>query len=332
MDDFFNDPSRNLFEPIKSATEVNRLRAEAYDYGKPYTEAKRTEMLRQAGYLAKKSGMATAAYQRAAVYRKQACLPVTNRASSEPPTPKTQSPWDVLQQVGNNLRDYNTGYISALAEGYVLPQLYTASGVGDELFKFVFKKDIDSNTIISNFYNTLKANLDSQVENQLFYSLGRTVGSASSIGLSAGQMVLGAQSIVVGVEGIIAIVGGGTFFTGGSGAVVAIAISTPLIASVAVSAGAIATAGISFEYSVGQFREDLDRAVEEIQKAANFNKADDRYLKSKGIDAHQLKKDYLGEKAQIAQYDIYINKSDGRLWIFRKGGQGTGIETSEFIK
>lgn len=62
--------------------------------------------------------------------------------------------------------------------------------------------------------------------------------------------------------------GGGTFFTGGSCAAVAIAISTPLIASVAVSAGAIATAKMSFEYSVGQFREDLDRAVEEIQKAS----------------------------------------------------------------
>jgi len=48
-------------------------------------------------------------------------------------------------------------------------------------------------------------------------------------------------------------------------------------------------------------------------------------------DAHQLKKDYLGEKAPIAQYDIYVDKADGRLWIFKKGGQGSGIPTSDFI-
>ena len=58
----------------------------------------------------------------------------------------------------------------------------------------------------------------------------------------------------------------------------------------------------------------------------------DRYLKRKGIDAHELKKDSLGRKAPISQYDIYVNKDTGELFIFRKGGQGVGFPTGEFIK
>ncbi len=57
MDDFFNDLSRNLFESIKRVAEINNLRADDYDYGKPYSEAYRAELLKQAGTLAKKSGM-----------------------------------------------------------------------------------------------------------------------------------------------------------------------------------------------------------------------------------------------------------------------------------
>jgi len=58
--------------------------------------------------------------------------------------------------------------------------------------------------------------------------------------------------------------------------------------------------------------------------------ADRRYLERHGIDAHELKHEYLGQKAPIALYDIYISDT-GQLWIFRKGGQGSGIPTHEFI-
>ncbi|WP_455813359.1 polymorphic toxin type 33 domain-containing protein [Pseudomonas graminis] len=60
--------------------------------------------------------------------------------------------------------------------------------------------------------------------------------------------------------------------------------------------------------------------------------ADDKFLKKNGIDAHELKKDFLGKKAEIKLYDIYVDKNSGELWIFRKGGQGNGIATGEFIK
>ena len=64
----------------------------------------------------------------------------------------------------------------------------------------------------------------------------------------------------------------------------------------------------------------------------NYNKVKDNYLKRKGIDAHELKKDFLGRKAPIAEYDIYVNKDTGELFIFKKGGKGIGIPTGEFIK
>ncbi|HAF2130397.1 TPA: hypothetical protein G9F27_004686 [Salmonella enterica] len=59
--------------------------------------------------------------------------------------------------------------------------------------------------------------------------------------------------------------------------------------------------------------------------------ADDKYLKRNGIDAHKLKEEFLGD-GKNSNYDIYINKDSGELWIFRKGGKGDGIATGEFIK
>jgi len=68
------------------------------------------------------------------------------------------------------------------------------------------------------------------------------------------------------------------------------------------------------------------------EQPSNIKVVDDKFLKKNGIDAHELKKDFLGKKAEIKLYDIYVDKSTGELWIFRKGGQGNGIATGEFIK
>ncbi|MGM3223763.1 hemagglutinin repeat-containing protein [Dickeya zeae] len=67
------------------------------------------------------------------------------------------------------------------------------------------------------------------------------------------------------------------------------------------------------------------------EKPSNIKVADDKFLKNNGIDAHQIKKDFLGSKAEIKLYDIYVDKDNGQLWIFRKGGKGEGIPTGEFI-
>ncbi|MGE4879535.1 VENN motif pre-toxin domain-containing protein [Yersinia enterocolitica] len=56
------------------------------------------------------------------------------------------------------------------------------------------------------------------------------------------------------------------------------------------------------------------------EKPSNIKVADDKFLKNNEIDAHQIKKDFLGSKAEIKLYDIYVDKDSGQLWIFRKGG------------
>ncbi|MFG1172494.1 hemagglutinin repeat-containing protein [Erwiniaceae bacterium CAU 1747] len=67
------------------------------------------------------------------------------------------------------------------------------------------------------------------------------------------------------------------------------------------------------------------------EKPSNIKVAEDKFLKNNGFDAHQIKKDFLGAKAEIKLYDIYVDKDSGQLWIFRKGGKGEGIPTGEFI-
>ncbi|UPY81064.1 polymorphic toxin type 33 domain-containing protein (plasmid) [Leptospira weilii] len=55
-------------------------------------------------------------------------------------------------------------------------------------------------------------------------------------------------------------------------------------------------------------------------------------LVSKGINAHDLKKAFLGKNADIALYDLYVNKNTKEIYIFRKSGKGEGIPTGEFIQ
>src|SRR5690606_4919656 len=63
----------------------------------------------------------------------------------------------------------------------------------------------------------------------------------------------------------------------------------------------------------------------------NFKKITDKLLKNEGIDAHQLKREFLGEKAPISKYDLYKDAS-GEILILQKGGIGTPIRTGEFLK
>lgn len=74
--------------------------------------------------------------------------------------------------------------------------------------------------------------------------------------------------------------------------------------------------------------------TEEVTKetSKNFSKITDNLLKESGIDAHELKKDFLGNKAQISSYDLYKETKTGEILILQKGGKGTPIRTGEFIK
>ncbi len=74
----------------------------------------------------------------------------------------------------------------------------------------------------------------------------------------------------------------------------------------------------------------VKKTVEQVGK--NFNKISDNLLKKSGIDAHQLKKDFLGENAKISRYDLYKNTKTGEILILQKGGKGNPIQTGEFLK
>ena len=93
------------------------------------------------------------------------------------------------------------------------------------------------------------------------------------------------------------------------------------------TAGAVsigeAVAGVNIMYSKGK------PGGKNTNK--NIRKVNDNYLKQKGFDAHELKKDALGSNANIAQYDIYQD-ANGDLWVYRKGGKGEGIPLYENIK
>jgi predicted phage-related endonuclease len=67
------------------------------------------------------------------------------------------------------------------------------------------------------------------------------------------------------------------------------------------------------------------------QAAKNFTKISDQLLKKSRIDAHQLKKDFLGNKAKISRYDLYKDTNTGEILILQKGGIGSPIRTGEFI-
>jgi filamentous hemagglutinin len=56
----------------------------------------------------------------------------------------------------------------------------------------------------------------------------------------------------------------------------------------------------------------------------------DSYIKANGLDAHTIKMEYLGNKAQIARFDLYKTPS-GQIVILPKGGNGTPIFTDYMI-
>ncbi|RXA94377.1 hypothetical protein EQP49_19600 [Yersinia sp. 2105 StPb PI] len=40
---------------------------------------------------------------------------------------------------------------------------------------------------------------------------------------------------------------------------------------------------------------------------------------------------FLGD-GKNSNYDIYVERDSGQLWIFKKSGKGEGISTGEYIK
>lgn len=64
----------------------------------------------------------------------------------------------------------------------------------------------------------------------------------------------------------------------------------------------------------------------------SIQKIDDKYLKRKGVDAHEVKKETYGKSVEISKYDLYVDKSTGQIYAMRKGGKGEPTPTGYFLK
>jgi len=67
------------------------------------------------------------------------------------------------------------------------------------------------------------------------------------------------------------------------------------------------------------------------ERPKNIKMLNDRYLEKNGIDAHELKDELMGYGAN-SRYDLYLDKDTGQIWIFRKGGKGSGVPTGTYIE
>ena len=161
--------------------------------------------------------------------------------------------------------------------------------------------------------------------NELAYNIGALIGDIFSIIEGLGKVISGITGAAAGAA-LAAQSGGASITVSGSGLALA---ANGMLITIS-GAGNAAKIMISEATSHGGGKNEGD-SKGDFDKG-NYNKVKDNYLKKNGIDAHELKKDFLGRKAPIAEYDIYVNKDTGELFIFKKGGKGVGIPTGEFIK
>jgi hypothetical protein len=52
-------------------------------------------------------------------------------------------------------------------------------------------------------------------------------------------------------------------------------------------------------------------------------------LKQRGHNTHEIKQEFLGDRAEIKRYDKYIDKKSGKMWIVRKKGNKESKESKE---
>lgn len=99
---------------------------------------------------------------------------------------------------------------------------------------------------------------------------------------------------------------------------------------------AVIEGGISGELGAGAAILGMTGGKGDSNAKLDLDKVDDSYLKKKGVDAHQLKKDIYGKKAKVAEYDIYVDKKTGELYTQRKPQYNKAgeppIPTGEYIK
>ena len=166
--------------------------------------------------------------------------------------------------------------------------------------------------------------------------------------LKATDVASAATGTIMVVAGIAEVAAGGGTAAGG-GAIAVTGVGAPVGGVVAAVGGVIAAKGaieivvggllvansamhLSSEYDYGKKETDTSSSGSSSGSDRNFKKITDSQLKDSGIDAHQLKKDFLGNKVKISRYDLYKDNKTGEILILEKGGKGTPINTGEIIQ
>lgn len=118
-------------------------------------------------------------------------------------------------------------------------------------------------------YNRIKEMGEERIHSQQYYYMGKTAGSTASIGLGIHQTILGAYTGASLISGGITIGAGGSIGSFGLATVPAIAVSVPAVMGGVASVGVAAMGGTSVYFSIGQFRDNLEKAIEESKKASS---------------------------------------------------------------
>ena len=70
-----------------------------------------------------------------------------------------------------------------------------------------------------------------------------------------------------------------------------------------------------------------------VHNKCGLTKISDSYLKKKGLNAHKIKYDALGKKAQISRYNLYYDKNTKAIFILKNGAKADAkIATGYFLK
>jgi filamentous hemagglutinin len=227
---------------------------------------------------------------------------------------------DGIQAVLGKLSSLLLGLTAGFFGSSIVPVITTLYGL---IEKSITGDNRGAQIMLDNFYN----NLHKFATDESWYAVGKVIGDAVAFVAAVQAFIQGASAIAAAVVITIGATAGG----GAAGAIISVAINVPLalvgVLEMGLAAGVLVTA-------TGNFSSDFDALNKggSSNQIGNFDKVKDNYLKGKGIDAHEVKEGALGTDKNLSQYDIYVDKGTGELYVFRKGGVGEGIPTGEFIK
>jgi RHS repeat-associated protein len=164
------------------------------------------------------------------------------------------------------------------------------------------------NGVANGLGSTLLANSGRRQPLNSDYQLGQTIGDIAATTIGLLEIIAGSG----GQAGSAALAGSGG---GAPAGVITAAGSTALVAH-----GTVTTStGVANLLGSPMMRGRASEGGGEVNRG-NLKVVKDKELKRKGVDAHQVKRDELGRRAKISEWDIATDKS-GRAYLLSKDGK-----------